>query len=379
MFRKAITTMLVISISLLCVACGNEEGVSSKGIEDSTLSTSDKTQEHDNNQMSLSDYLESADYAKALEIAADNQKQDVYAENTIACAISKWLQMEEKNEPVILTGLGKFPFSESYRIKDITEGYVGDDGEKEYAYIHFNGQLSDSTIEGYHVVFYFTDNETAQFIMLNEIEYNNGVERTADTSNLSNDTAKQIVENTVKSQNDALRVVNSMKKNGYKLGEESIARLNKLLSTDKLASVVKLKAEMNNNASPSQSQETATLTKSKVSLSSDSSLPKKVNYMYNGEIRSTMEVTDISYSISEASSYLHIQVKAKLTYSSKGDNKADTGWVGYRLLDSNNEVVDTGAVLYSDLRVGDVMTQETIIDLKTDEPKQYYLELVDKE
>lgn len=364
MFKRFLVVLLAVSISIINVSCGNE----------------------DSKEQSLSDYLNSADYSKAYETATDNQKQEVYAENAVAYAVSRWLEMIKNNEEVFYTGLGYDHFPEGYMVKDISEGYYKNLDGIEFVYFHFNAQSNGET-SGKHAVFTFTENETNQFIYLSEKKYNNGVERTADTESISTEEIKQFVEQSIQEGNQAILAINNIKNSGYKLSDESIERLNTLLSSDKLTNVVKLKAETNidyssdqsqEDHSPVQSQETSTLSESTLVLSSDSSLPKKVNYInYKGEIYNTMEVMDIMFGFN--GNWLTIQVKAKLTYTSKGDNRTDTGWVGYRLLDSNNEVVSTGSINYSDLRVGDIMTKEEKIRLNTNEPKQYRLELVDED
>ena len=88
-------------------------------------------------------------------------------------------------------------------------------------------------------------------------------------------------------------------------------------------------------------------------------LPVSSNsFNYNGELKNTMTVTDISY---EYEWRLKINVTAQMTYNSSGDDARDYGRVGYKITNENGIVVDSGYMLFDQLSVGESQIKQIYV------------------
>ena len=106
-------------------------------------------------------------------------------------------------------------------------------------------------------------------------------------------------------------------------------------------------------------------------------VPKIYNhYYYDGELRSSVEITSISYKM-VGENKAEIYFAGTKTYDEEGNNYSAICCVGYKIYDSENFVVSSGTLFTDNLCVGDKFKDEviTVYDMKPGET--YTLELLD--
>ena len=121
----------------------------------------------------------------------------------------------------------------------------------------------------------------------------------------------------------------------------------------------------------------------RLSLSSDITFPKTINkYGAGGLLISSVEVLSVSANYIEDYNRFEVEVKVKMLNT--GGRQTATGWVGYRVfLSKEGEIIDTGEIMFNDLKEGDVMTktEKIYIDMSNytigTRGIDFYMDLVD--
>ena len=82
------------------------------------------------------------------------------------------------------------------------------------------------------------------------------------------------------------------------------------------------------------------------------------DYNYQGELRTSMTVSDISYEYNHS---LKIHVNAQMTYNINGEDSRDYGRVGYKVTDESGMVIKSGDILYDKMSVGESQIDDIYI------------------
>ena len=99
---------------------------------------------------------------------------------------------------------------------------------------------------------------------------------------------------------------------------------------------------------------------------------------YNGEIDTTIEITEIITEFKDDD--LILKFKCTMVYNSDGANEAQTGRFGYRLVDEDGVIEDSGTIYTDSLRVGDTAyAEKKFYGFDVDFSKDYTLELWNNE
>ena len=105
-------------------------------------------------------------------------------------------------------------------------------------------------------------------------------------------------------------------------------------------------------------------------------LPKTIyNKSYSGTTNQMLKVTDITYEVSGTTMYIYFS--GEKTFDIEGDNYSRIFKIGFKLYDSNGNVVDSGTIYVTALSVGDKFanTKEIVYGITLGE--NYTLELID--
>ena len=106
------------------------------------------------------------------------------------------------------------------------------------------------------------------------------------------------------------------------------------------------------------------------------SLPKTIyNKSYSGSTNQMLKVTNITYEVSGTTMYIYFS--GEKIFDSEGDNYSRIFKIGFKLYDSNGNVVDSGTIYVTALAVGDKFanTKESVYGITLGE--NYTLELID--
>ena len=105
-------------------------------------------------------------------------------------------------------------------------------------------------------------------------------------------------------------------------------------------------------------------------------LPKTIyNKSYSGTTNQMLKVTDITYEVSGTTMYIYFS--GEKTFDSEGNNYSRISEIGFKLYDSNGNVIDSGTVYVTALAVGDKFAnaKEYVYGITLGE--NYTLELID--
>lgn len=116
------------------------------------------------------------------------------------------------------------------------------------------------------------------------------------------------------------------------------------------------------------------------------SFPKKVSELkYNGKIESTVEISDISYEITnygDSDYSVEFTICGKKLYDAKGDNHSRETTLGYKLYDLDGMVIYSGTLLTTSVSVGETFSRSLPYEgmrVKGISAGEYRLEIFDSQ
>lgn len=99
-------------------------------------------------------------------------------------------------------------------------------------------------------------------------------------------------------------------------------------------------------------------------------------YDYNGKTARKMEITDISYEVSDWGT-LTVSFTVKLLENKNGKSSSDYCYFGYKLKNSSGVIIDSGTCYVGPMAVGEAMKQEAYMGSDLDRSESYTLEFYD--